>query len=129
VKKEACGNVAAHSSDSSSGQAEYNCAVLVSYCDSRGNYHHGVKMKQREQNTNGKKYTPTKKCVYPRCGKYTRVMCSTCNAPYCYPLLKKGEKRTEMSCFVKHVRNVRRREIEDDMQNNRKRKSNGRYKK
>jgi hypothetical protein len=31
---------AVHLSDSSSGGTEYNCAVLVSYCDSLGNYHH-----------------------------------------------------------------------------------------
>jgi hypothetical protein len=52
---------AAHSSDSSSGGAECNCAVLVSYYDDFGNYHHGIKMKQKEQNTNGRKYTSTKK--------------------------------------------------------------------
>jgi hypothetical protein len=99
-----------------------NSDVLVTYCDAVGVYHHGMKLQKKEQTTDGRRYTPTKKCCYPGCEKRTRVVCSTCNASFCYPLIKKGESRESMTCFVKHVRQVRRTQC--TRQN---RKKNGRF--
>jgi hypothetical protein len=117
------------SSQSSNGRIS-NCNVLVSYCDALGVYHHGVKLQQKEQNTDGRKYTPSKKCAYPGCTKRTRVVCSTCHAPFCFPLMKKGETRESMTCFVKHVRQIRneqRTTMTRSKTNDQNRKKNGRF--
>ncbi len=101
--------------------------VIVEYTDAMGVCHKGVKISPREQKTDGRVYTPTKRCIYPDCKSRSRVMCMTCNAVYCFPIITNEERRTSMSCFVKHVRRIRYTQIAT--RENKKRQANGRFKK
>jgi hypothetical protein len=96
------------------GNTNSRCGnVIVEYTDAMGVCHQGVKISPREQKTDGKVYTPTKQCIYPDCKSRSRVMCMTCNAVYCFPIITNDERRTSMSCTKIATRENNKRQAND----------------
>jgi hypothetical protein len=83
--------------------------VLATYHDRLSDLHQAKKYEWRVQSTNGKGYTPTKRCSRIGYKCKTRVYCKQCNAPFCYKLMGGvGEDEGEMSCFHEHFMNIKR---------------------
>jgi hypothetical protein len=90
---------------------EEDC-FLASFTDRLGERHDAFKYRQRVQSTNGKKYTPAKRCSRIGCKCRSRVYCKQCKEPFCYKLVKNvdgmDEDDEEISCFQHHITNIKR---------------------
>lgn len=92
-------------------EEEEDC-FLASFTDRMGERHDAFKYRQRVQSTNGKKYTPAKRCSRIGCKCRSRVYCKQCKEPFCYKLVKNvdgtDEDDEEISCFQQHITNIKR---------------------